>query len=112
MSDKPKIAKEESGNGLSKATSPNSNIKLDFASLWEYSDAPESSSHVEIRQSYGLYIDGDFISPEKGRSFKSVNPATETVLTEFGEATSGDVDKAVKAARKAFNGEWSELSAK
>ena len=93
-----------------KPTSPNS--KLDFASLWEYDSAPESSANLEIKDKYELFIGGKFEKPSKGRYFKSVNPSTEKEITQFAEATQKDVDKAVKAARKAFNGEWSNLSAK
>ncbi len=93
-----------------KPTSPNS--KLDFASIWEYDPAPESSDHVEIKDKYELFINGKFVKPSKGRYFKSTNPATNKVLTEFAEATQKDVDSAVKAARKAFEGEWSSISAK
>ncbi len=93
-----------------KPTSPNS--KLDFASIWEYAPAPESSDHVEVKDQYQLFIDGKFVKPSKGRYFKSTNPATTEVITEFAEATQNDVDKAVKAARKAFKGEWSTLAPK
>lgn len=93
-----------------KPTSPNS--KLDFASLWEYAPAPESSANLDIKERYELFIDGKFQKPSKGIYFKSVNPANEEELTEFAEATQKDVDKAVKAARKAFEGEWSNISAK
>jgi len=93
-----------------KPTSPNS--KLDFASLWEYAPAPESSSHTEIKEKYDLFIGGKFVKPSKGRYFPTTNPATTEVITEFAEATQTDVDKAVKAARKAFEGEWSNISAK
>jgi len=93
-----------------KPTSPNS--KLDFASFWEYDPAPESTDHITIEDRYELFIDGKFVKPSKGRYFKSTNPATKEVITEFAEATQSDVDKAVKAARKAYNGEWSSLSAK
>lgn len=93
-----------------KPTSPNS--KLDFASLWEYDSAPESSANLEIKDKYELFIGGKFEKPSKGRYFKSVNPSSEEEVTQFAEATQKDVDKAVKAARKAFNGEWSKLSSK
>ncbi|MCC5915155.1 MAG: aldehyde dehydrogenase family protein [Balneolaceae bacterium] len=93
-----------------KPTSPNADLKLDFNSFWEYSAAPESSDFVEIRKSYDHYINGNFTAPEKDRTMKSINPATEEVLTEFAEGTSEDVDKAVKAARKAYNKTWSKLS--
>lgn len=93
-----------------KPTSPNS--KLDFASLWEYDPAPESSANLEIKDKYDLFIGGKFQKPSKGRYFKSVNPSSTKEVTQFAEATQKDVDKAVKAARKAFNGEWSKISAK
>ena len=93
-----------------KPTSPNS--KLDFQSIWEYDSAPESSANLEIKDQYQLFINGKFVKPEKGRYFKSINPATEEEITEFAEATQKDVDKAVKAARKAFEGEWSKISGK
>lgn len=93
-----------------KPTSPNS--KLDFASIWEYAPAPQESDFAEIKDRYDLFIDGKFVKPSKGRYFKSTNPANEEKITEFGEATKKDVDKAVKAARKAYEGEWSRISPK
>jgi aldehyde dehydrogenase (NAD+) len=101
---------ESENNTTYKATSPNS--KLDFASVWEYAPAPESSDHAEISDQYNLFIGGEFVKPSKGRYFKSVNPATKEELTEFAEATQKDVDKAVKAARKAYEGEWGSMSGK
>lgn len=93
-----------------KPTSPNS--KLDFASVWEYAPAPESASHSEIKEKYDLFIGGKFVKPSEGNYFKSTNPATGETITEFAEASKSDVNKAVKAARKAFEGEWSSISAK
>lgn len=93
-----------------KPTSPNS--KLDFESVWEYDPAPQSADFVDVKEQYDLFIGGKFVKPSKGRYFKSTNPATEEVITEFAEATQKDIDKAVKAARKAFEGEWSQISGK
>lgn len=113
MSEQTKSEKvNETTNGAPKPTSPNSDLKLDFASFWEYSSAPESSDHVEIKESYGHFINGQFTDPVKGRTMTSINPATEKVLTTFAEGTSEDVDKAVKAARKAYDKTWSKLSGK
>ncbi len=103
---------KDSSNGTTKPSSPNADLKLDFSSFWDYSSAPESRDKVDIQEKYGHFIGGEFIDPAKGRYMKSINPATEEVLTEFAEGTTEDVDKAVKAARKAFNGPWSKLSAK
>ena len=93
-----------------KPTSPNS--KLDFSSLWEYDPAPESAANLEIKEKYQLFIGGKFEKPSKGRYFSSINPGNGEVVSEFAEATQKDVDKAVKAARKAFKGEWSSISPK
>jgi len=110
MSEKTKENEAEAtANGSPKPTSPNADLKHDFASFWNYSPAPESSDFVEIREQYQHYIDGSFSVPAKKRYFKSINPATEEVLAEFAEGTSEDVDKAVKAARKAYDKVWSKL---
>ncbi|MDH2413705.1 aldehyde dehydrogenase family protein [Nocardioides sp. CER19] len=77
--------------------------------VFEYAPAPESRSIVDIKPSYGLFIGGEFVDGG-GTSFKTVNPATEEVLAEVAEADSDDVDRAVKAARKAYDKVWSKLS--
>jgi aldehyde dehydrogenase (NAD+) len=79
--------------------------KLEHA--FEYAPAPESRDVVDIRPSYGLFIDGEF-TDGTGSSFKTVNPATEETLAEVAAASDEDVDRAVRAARKAF-GVWSAL---
>lgn len=113
MSEKTKDAKTESvTNGSSKPTSPNSDLKSDFSSFWEYSPAPESSDFVELKKEYGHFINGRFMKPEKGRFLTTINPATEDELAQYAEGTSEDVDKAVKAARKAYKKVWSKLSAR
>ena len=86
--------------------------KLAFDGGWEYAPAPESIDHVEVKKRYGLFIGGDFIAPEKGRYFDSINPANEEKLARVAIASESDVDKAVKAARKAFTGPWSRMKAK
>ena len=97
-------------NGTPKPTSPNADLKLDFASFWEYSDAPESSDFVEIEDRYGHFIGGEFVKPAKERTMTSINPATGEPLTQFAEGTSEDIDRAVKAARKAYEKTWSKLT--
>jgi aldehyde dehydrogenase (NAD+) len=77
---------------------------------FEYAPAPESRAIVDIRSSYGLFINGEFVDPAAGASFKSVNPATEEVLAEIAEAGQADVDHAVAAARTAHTTTWSKLS--
>ncbi|MEV4473298.1 aldehyde dehydrogenase family protein [Nonomuraea sp. NPDC049504] len=75
--------------------------------MFEYAPAPESRDVVDLKSSYGLFIDGEFVDGS-GPSFKTVNPATEETLAEVATASSDDVDRAVQAARKAF-GVWSAL---
>jgi aldehyde dehydrogenase (NAD+) len=78
--------------------------------VFEYAPAPESRAVVDLRPSYGLFIDGEFIDPTDGTTFKSVNPASEEVLAEVAEAGPGDVDRAVRAARKAYQRVWGPMS--
>ncbi|MFF5918206.1 aldehyde dehydrogenase family protein [Streptomyces flavochromogenes] len=79
-----------------------------MASAFEYAPAPESRSVVDIAPNYGLFIDGEFVEAADGKVFKTVSPATEEVLSEIAQAGTEDVDRAVKAARKAFE-KWSAL---
>jgi len=77
---------------------------------FDYAPAPESRALVTIRPSYGLFIGGQFVESTDGSSFKTVSPATEEVLAEVTEAGEADVDRAVRAARKAFDGPWGRLT--
>ncbi|MEV0693805.1 aldehyde dehydrogenase family protein [Streptomyces sp. NPDC050388] len=79
-----------------------------MAPVFDYAPAPESRSVVDIASSYGLFIDGEFTEAADGKVFKTVSPSTEEVLSEVAEAGEADVDRAVKAARKAFE-KWSAL---
>ncbi|MBU2662932.1 aldehyde dehydrogenase family protein [Actinoplanes bogorensis] len=74
--------------------------------LFDYAPAPESRSIVSLAPSYGLFIDGEF-TEAKG-TFKTINPADEEVLAEVALAAPEDVDRAVAAARRAFES-WSAL---
>ncbi|MFL6101016.1 MAG: aldehyde dehydrogenase family protein [Actinomycetales bacterium] len=76
---------------------------------FEYAPAPESRAIVNLRSSYGLFVNGAFVAPAAGGSFKTVNPATEEVLAEISEAGEADVDRAVAAARTAYDKVWSRL---
>ncbi|UIR18502.1 aldehyde dehydrogenase family protein [Streptomyces spinosirectus] len=79
-----------------------------MASVFEYAPAPESRSIADIAPSYGLFIDGEFTEAADGKVFKTVSPSTEEVLSEIAQAGEADVDRAVKAARRAFE-KWSAL---
>ncbi|MEU8327119.1 aldehyde dehydrogenase family protein [Micromonospora sp. NPDC048839] len=77
--------------------------------MFEYAPAPESRSVVEIKNASGLYIGGEFVDPADGGSFKSINPASEEVLAEVAEAGAQDVERAVRAARKAYDRVWGPM---
>jgi len=76
---------------------------------FEYAPAPESRAVVSIRPSYGLFIGGEFVQSIDGSRFKTINPSSEEVLAEVTEAGEADVEAAVRAARKAFDGPWGRL---
>ena len=58
-----------------------------------------------------LLINNEWVDATSHRTFESIDPATGDVVAHIAEADEADVDKAVKAARKAFEGPWSRLSA-
>src|SRR6202035_1472300 len=76
---------------------------------FEYAPAPESRSIVSLRESYGLFINGELGPSVDGRAFKTISPAAEEVLAEVTEAGPADVDRAVTAARKAYEHTWSAM---
>ncbi|XP_045469242.1 cytosolic 10-formyltetrahydrofolate dehydrogenase [Harmonia axyridis] len=60
-----------------------------------------------------LFINGQFIDAQNGKVTKTINPANEETICEVQCGSVEDVDKAVKAAKKAFeSGEWSKISAR
>jgi betaine-aldehyde dehydrogenase len=66
----------------------------------------------ETPRRYQLFIDGKFVDAESGKTFTTPNPATGETLAEVAEADKADIDKAVIAARRAFEGKWSKISAR
>ncbi|HEV2089185.1 MAG TPA: aldehyde dehydrogenase family protein [Cryptosporangiaceae bacterium] len=76
---------------------------------FEYAPAPESRDIVDLRASYGLFVDGAFVDPIDGATFKSISPASEEVLAEVTEAGPADVDRAVTAARRAYDEVWGPM---
>ncbi|MCW1873077.1 aldehyde dehydrogenase family protein (plasmid) [Erwinia sp. INIA-01] len=60
-----------------------------------------------------LFINGQWVAPVRGGSFDTIDPANETAIAQVAAATAEDVDRAVQAARNAFDhGGWPELSGK
>lgn len=60
-----------------------------------------------------MFINNEFIDAKSGRTFSTINPATEEEITRVQEAGEEDVDLAVRAARKAFDkdSEWRKMDA-
>ena len=76
----------------------------------------ESSEQGELPMSdlvsYRMFIDGAWVGAEDGKTFQSLNPATGEAWAEIPEATVGDVDRAVRAAHRAFaEGPWATATA-
>src|SRR5579875_1037172 len=62
-------------------------------------------------EEYGLFIDGEFTPAATGATFATINPATEEPLARVAEAGPEDVDRAVTAARAAYEGTWGPMPA-
>jgi aldehyde dehydrogenase (NAD+) len=78
---------------------------------WPLAPAPESTAHVHLQDAYGLFINGKFQESSGSKTFETINPATEEPLATITESTTADVDKAVKAARNAYEKYWSKMPA-
>jgi aldehyde dehydrogenase (NAD+) len=76
--------------------------------MWEYAPAPESRAIANLKPSYRMFVDGEFVEGA-GEPLKTVNPGTEEVLAEVSTADRNDVDRAVKAARRAYERVWGKM---
>jgi aldehyde dehydrogenase (NAD+) len=79
---------------------------------WDYSPSPESTSHLQLKKQYELYINGQFVAPNSASYFQTINPATGQVLASVANANEADVDLTVRSARSAYENGWSQLSGK
>ncbi|HEX4723338.1 MAG TPA: aldehyde dehydrogenase family protein [Pseudonocardiaceae bacterium] len=79
-----------------------------MSDLWEYAPAPESRDIGNLKPSYRMFVDGQFVDGT-GEPLKTINPATGEVLAEVGTAGTTDVDRAVKAARRAYDKVWGRM---
>src|SRR5437763_10600748 len=64
---------------------------------WEYAPAPEARDLVTLRERYGHFVGGEWLEPKE--TYATISPASEERLAEIGQATSAEVDLAVRAAR-------------
>jgi aldehyde dehydrogenase (NAD+) len=76
-----------------------------------YDFTPETAAAEFLRKPHQLLIDGHRVPSASGRTFKSLNPATEEVIATIAEGNEADVDRAVAAARRAFEGPWRTMRA-
>lgn len=65
---------------------------------------------ITVEQPVGLFINNEYVKGTEGKTFETVNPSDESVITSVHEATEKDVDTAVAAARAAFEGEWRRVT--
>ncbi|HEY3861832.1 MAG TPA: aldehyde dehydrogenase family protein [Verrucomicrobiae bacterium] len=91
---------------LARPVTPVKKRRLEFGRRWDYAPAPETVP-VKIDPRHELFIDGKFTAPRSGQYFDSINPATEAKLCEIARGDGQDVDRAVAAARRAFENVWS-----
>ena len=96
---------------MAKAIKTNT-IKLKFDSARQYAPAPESKSAAKINPQYDLFINGKFEKPLSKKYFATINPATEEKIAMVAEANEADVNRAVKAARAAYDNGWKKMPAK
>lgn len=75
---------------------------------WAYAPAPESAALANLAPAYRPFLDGQFVDGG-GAPLKTTNPATEEVLAEVGTADASDVDRAVAAARRAYDTTWGPM---
>lgn len=62
-------------------------------------------------KSYAMLIDGEWVAAQSGKTFDVMNPATDEVIAKVAEAGPADVDRAVKAARRAYDEGWRDTTA-
>src|ERR1700754_3965357 len=76
-----------------------------------YDHSRDLAPVASLKKPWLLQIDGRQVPSVSGRTFKTLNPATEQVIAEVAEGNEADVDRAVAAARRAFEGPWRTMRA-
>ena len=75
---------------------------------WTYAPAPESSAIAAIKDRYLPYVDGTFVEGG-GDDLDTINPGTGEKLSTVSTVDAADLDRAVKAARRAYEQVWSTM---
>lgn len=74
--------------------------------------APQRAAGPKIHHTQ-LFIGGQWVPAKSGKTFDTINPATEDVIARVAEGEAADVDAAVRAARRAFDeGPWPRIDAR
>jgi aldehyde dehydrogenase (NAD+) len=76
------------------------------ATAWQYAPAPEAHEYIRLAPQYDLFVGGTWVRPARGRYAPVIDPSTENILTHAAEADEADVDRAVRAARTAYEKYW------
>ena len=61
--------------------------------IWDYSPAPESTDHIQLKDQYDLFINGEFIPAVDRKYFDTINPSNERKIAEVAEAGKADIEK-------------------
>ncbi|KAL8120146.1 aldehyde dehydrogenase family 2 member C4-like [Apium graveolens] len=78
----------------------------------ESNGKPQTSFKIPQIKFTKLFINGNFVDSVSGKTFETIDPRTEEVITRIAEGDKEDIDLAVKAAREAFDhGPWPRLPA-
>lgn len=78
----------------------------------KYDAVEVQANNLTLRFPRQLFINGEFVNGH-GRAINTINPHDESVICSVESANAEDVDRAVKAAKKAFEeGEWGKISAR
>jgi len=103
------LARKNGAPAATRSIVPLRERRLSFGKKWDYAPAPETFEYIKIPARHELFINGEFVAPHSGKYFDSLNPATEEKLSEVAAADARDVDKAVNAARSAYENVWSKM---
>ena len=76
-------------------------------------ESPDQVADSFVRSPHKLLIDGEWVQAASGKTFATLNPATEETLTEVAHGQAEDIERAVRAARKAFadDSPWRRMNA-
>ncbi len=79
---------------------------------WNYSPAPESAKQAKIATRYEHFINGKWTAPAEKDYFNTTNPSTGKKIAEVANGTKADINLAVRAARTAYEGIWTQMGAR